>query len=69
MSEGIERIEVDGAVIFVGADAAEVGAAVRAATATGRQVGAFVGSKDDPAFRGAVDEMLEELYGLGDTNS
>jgi hypothetical protein len=59
----IERVEVDGAVVIVGADAAEVGAAVREAEARGERVGAFVGSVEDPAFRAALDEMLGELYG------
>jgi hypothetical protein len=65
----IRRVEVEGAVIVVGPDAAEVGEAVRAATAQGERVGALIGSMDDPAFRQALDEMVEELYRLGDANS
>ena len=65
----IERVDVDGAVIIVGADAAEVGAAVREATARGERVGAFIGSRDDPAFAPALDEMVAELYGLDGGNS
>lgn len=65
----IQRVEVDGAVIVVGPDATEVGATVRDAEAHGERVGALIGSMEDPAFRGALDEMAEELYGLGDTIS
>jgi hypothetical protein len=59
----IQRVEVDGAVLIVGADSAEVGAAVRAATASGERVGAFIGSVEDPAFAAALAEMRGELYG------
>jgi hypothetical protein len=62
----IQRLELEGAVIVVGPDAAEVGAAVLDAHAHGERVGAFVGSPDDPAVQAALDEMVEELYGLGD---
>lgn len=62
----IQRVEVDGAVIVVGPDADEVGAAVRDAVAHGERVGAMIGSVEDPAFQAALDEMVEELYGLGD---
>jgi hypothetical protein len=62
----IKRVEVDGAVIVVGPDATEVGAAVREAAAHGERVGAMIGSTEDPAFQAALDEMVEELYGLGD---
>jgi hypothetical protein len=65
----IRRVEVEGAVIVVGPDANEVGEAVRAAVAQGERVGALIGSMDDPAFQRALDEMVEELYGLGDSNS
>lgn len=59
----IQRVEVDGVVVIVGPDAAEVGTAVREATARGGRVGAFIGSADDPAFAAALDEMRAELYG------
>ncbi len=59
----IERVEVEGVVLIVGADATEVGAAVRAATTRGERVGAFIGSAEDPAFAVALDEMRAELYG------
>jgi len=62
----IRRVEVDGAVVLVGPDADEVGRAVRAAAARGERVGAMIGSMDDPEFQHALDEMVEELYGLGD---
>ena len=65
----IERVQVAGAVIVVGCDATEVGAAVREATARGERAAAFIGSPEDPAFRTALDEMVEELYGPGDSNS
>jgi hypothetical protein len=65
----IQRLDVDGAVIVVGPDAGEVGAAVRDAAERGERVGAMIGSMDDPAFQAALDEMVEELYGLGDSNS
>jgi hypothetical protein len=65
----IQRLEVDGAAVLVGPDPAEVGAAVREATERGDRVGAFIGSVDDPGFQHALDEMIEELYGLGDSNS
>ena len=65
----IQRLEVEGGAVLVGPDPAEVGAAVREATARGDQVGAFIGSVDDPGFQAALDEMIEELYGLGDSNS
>lgn len=65
----IQRLELEGAVIVVGPDAAEVGAAVRDATTHGERVGAFIGSPEDPAVQAALDEMVEELYGLGDSNS
>lgn len=65
----IQRVQVDGAVIVVGPDASEVGEAVRAAAAHGERVGALIGSMEDPAFQRALDEMVEELYGLGDSNS
>jgi hypothetical protein len=59
----IERVEADGVVVIVGADAAEVGTAVRAAIARGERVGAFIGSADDPGFGAALDEMRAELSG------
>ena len=62
----IQRLELDGAVIVVGPDAAEVGAALRDTTGDYERVGAFIGSPDDPAVQAALDEMVEELYGLGD---
>ncbi|MGZ4755057.1 MAG: hypothetical protein ACXVKA_11020 [Acidimicrobiia bacterium] len=62
----IQRLEVEGAVIVVGPDAAEVGEAVRDAAAHGERVSALIGSVEDPAFQQALDEMVEELYGLGD---
>jgi hypothetical protein len=65
----IQRVEVRGAVIVVGPDAAEVGAAVREAEGRGERVGALVGSPEDPGFWPALDEMAEELYGLDDSNS
>jgi hypothetical protein len=65
----IQRVDVDGAVIVVGPDANEVGMAVREAQERGERVGAMIGSMDDPAFQAALDEMVEELYGLGDSNS
>lgn len=65
----IQKLEVEGAVIVVGPDAAEVGAAVREAAAHGERVGALIGSTEDPAFQRALDEMVEELYGLGDSIS
>ena len=65
----IQRVDVDGAVIVVGPDANEVGMAVRQAQERGERVGAMIGSMDDPAFQAALDEMVEELYGLGDSNS
>ncbi len=65
----IQRVEVDGAVVLVGPDATEVGAAVRDAADRGERVGVMIGSTDDPAFQAALDEMVEELYGLGDSNS
>jgi tryptophan synthase alpha subunit len=65
----IERIEVDGAVILVGADAIEVGVAVQQAVAQGERVAAMIGSTDDPAVRAALDEMLDELFKPGDANS
>ena len=65
----IQRVNVDGAVIVIGPDATEVGVAVRAAAERGERVGAMIGSIDDPAFQTALDEMVEELYGLGDSNS
>ena len=65
----IERVEVDGAVIVVGSDATEVGVAVREAVAQGERVAAMIGSTEDPTFRAALDEMVEELFGSGDANS
>jgi hypothetical protein len=65
----IERVEVDGAVVVVGSDANEVGTAVRELAACGERVGAMIGSVDDPEFQAALEEMVEELYGLGDSNS
>ena len=65
----IQRVDVDGAVIVVGPDANEVGMAVREAQERGERVGAMIGSMDDPAFQAALDEMVEELCGLGDSNS
>jgi len=58
----VERVDGPGAAIIVGADAAEVGAAVRAAEARGERVGAFVGSPGDPEVQRALDEMTRELY-------
>ncbi len=57
----IERVETDGAVILVGADATEVGEAVRAATGPARVAG-LVGSPDDPRVQAALDEMRRELF-------
>ncbi len=61
----IERVDVEAVAVFVGADAAEVGAAVRAATDRGERAAAFIGSTEDPGVRAALDEMLGELYGTG----
>ena len=65
----IRRVEVDGAVVLVGADAAEVGADVRAAIERGERAGALIGSEDDPAVPAALAEMVDELYGTGDSIS
>lgn len=64
----LQRVEVNGAVIVVGPDAAEVGAAVREAADRGERVDALVGSPEDPGFRPALDEMADELYGRDDPN-
>jgi hypothetical protein len=64
----IQRVEVHGAVIVVGSDAAEVGAAVREAEGRGERVGALIGSPEDPGFWPALDEMADELYGLDHRN-
>ena len=64
----LQRIEVNGAVIVVGADAGEVGAAVREAADRGERVGALIGSPEDPGFWPALDEMAAELYGRDDAN-
>ena len=65
----IQLVEADSAVIVVGPDPNEVGEAVRAATSRGERVCALVGSPEDPALQAALDEMVEELFGLGDSNS
>lgn len=64
----LQRVEVHGAVILVGSDAGEVGAAVREAEARGERVGALIGSPEDPGFWPALDEMAHELYGRDDPN-
>jgi hypothetical protein len=61
----IERLESDDAVIFVGLDAAEVGAAVRAADDHYDRVAGLIGERDDPVVRAALDEMRDELFGSG----
>ena len=65
----VRRVEVDGAVIVVGPDAADVGAALREGLARGERVGALVGSPEDPEVQRALDEMVAELYGSDDGNS
>ena len=65
----IERVEVDGAVIVVGPDAARGrrgGAGRGRAGRAGRGDDRLDGRSGVPA---ALDEMVEELYGLGDSNS
>jgi hypothetical protein len=65
----VVRVDVPGAAIVVGPDAAEVGAAVREAVARGERIGALVGQPGDPEVQRALDEMAEELYGSDDANS
>jgi hypothetical protein len=59
----IEKLETDDAVIFVGRDAAEVGAAVRAADDRFERVAGLIGEREDPVVRAALDEMRDELFG------
>jgi hypothetical protein len=61
----IERLETDDAVIFVGLDAAEVGAAVRAAGDHYERVAGLIGEPGDPVVSAALDEMRDELFGGG----
>ncbi len=64
----VQRVEMNGVVILVGPDAAEVGVAARQAEARGERVGVLVGSLDDPGLSPALDEMAAELYGRDDPN-
>ena len=59
----IERVVAGEAVVLVGADATELGEAVRAMVARGERVGAVVGEPDDPTVQAAVAEMRSELFG------
>jgi hypothetical protein len=61
----IERLETDDAVIFVGRDAAEVGAAVRGADDRYERVAGLIGAPEDPHVRAALAEMRDELFGSG----
>jgi hypothetical protein len=61
----IERVETDDAVIFVGRDAAEVGAAVRGAGDRYGRVAGLIGAPDDPVVQAALEEMRDELFGSG----
>jgi hypothetical protein len=65
----VRRVEADGVVVVVGADAAEVGSAIREAAARGERVGALVGSPEDAEVLAALADMVEELYGVPDENS
>jgi len=67
MSE-ITSVEMHGAVIVAGADAAEVGAAVRVAQERRGRVGAWIGSLDDPGNESVLHEMGDELFGRDDPN-
>ena len=51
------------AVVLVGSEAGDVGAAVRAATGQGERVGAFVVTNDQGDSEAALTEMVTELYG------
>jgi hypothetical protein len=59
----IERLETGDAVIFVGRDAAEVGAAVRGADDHYERVAGLIGAPEDPQVRAALAEMRDELFG------
>ena len=59
----IERVVAGEAVVLVGADATELGEAVRAMVARGERVGAVVGEPDDPTVQAAAAEMRSELFG------
>jgi hypothetical protein len=65
----LRRVEVNGVVVVVGPDAAEVGAAIREAAARGERVGALVGSPEDAEVLAALADMVDELYGVDDGNS
>ena len=61
----MERLETGDGVIFVGRDAAEVGAAVRGADDRYERVAGLIGAPDDPVVQAALDEMRDELFGTG----
>jgi hypothetical protein len=61
----IERLETGDAVIFVGRDAAEVGAAVRGADDHYGRVAGLIGAPEDPVVQAALEEMRDELFGGG----
>jgi hypothetical protein len=61
----MERLETGDAVIFVGRDASEVGAAVRGADEHYGRVAGLIGAPDDPVVRAALEEMRDELFGSG----
>lgn len=65
----IERVDAGTAVVLIGADASEVGDAVRDAVARGERVAAVVGEPGDPEVRAAVAEMVAELFGGSPTFS
>jgi hypothetical protein len=65
----VRRFEVNGAVVVVGADAAEVGSAIREAAARGERVGALVGSPEDAEVLAVLADMVDELYRSDDRNS
>jgi len=50
-------------MVVCGVDGDEVAAAVTAARAAGRRVGAFIGDPDDPEVHEAAVVMARELFG------